>query len=479
MRNNDSQSYNLSYSLLRVFSPFFFIGKEKNTNSLLLTHYLTKLFLAYFVKLVIIETRNDFFYALQFSSDKTSAFFSFTPSINMNLALTIILVCVISLIQLPSTTTSIQVEQYYPEERDDLLQLRDSVASNAHLHDNWTGPPCINNQSKWVGIVCSNMHVVHLVLEGIQLTGFLPPTFLQNTTFLSTLSLKNNSIYGPLPNLTNLMHLEYVFLSLNRFSGSIPLDYIKLPELKQLELQENYADGQIPPFDQPTLTAFNVSYNHLEGRIPQTGVLQRFPKSSFDHNSNLCGSPLETLCPAPVIPLQDRKKKGLKVWSIALIVTAAVLVPLLFILVFFCNYKRVLGKAKTRRKQAGMRYQTHAERTERTEDPERTVELQFFGKEVPSFDLDDLLRASAEVLGEGKVGFTYKATMETGPVIAVKRLKDMNELSKKEFVQQMQLLGKVRHENLVEILSFYYSREEKLVVYEFVPDGNLFDLLHG
>lgn len=55
----------------------------------------------------------------------------------------------------------------------------------------------------------------------------------------------------------------------------------------------------------------------------------------------------------------------------------------------------------------------------------------------------------------------------------------MNGLSKKEFIQQMQLLGKIKHENLVKIISFYYSKVEKLIIYEFVPDGNLFDLLHG
>lgn len=113
------------------------------------------------------------------------------------------------------------------------------------------------------------------------------------------------------------------------------------------------------------------------------------------------------------------------------------------------------------------------------EDPERRVELEFFDKTIPVFDLDDLLRASAEVLGNGKVGSTYKATLESGAVVAVKRVKNMNALSKKEFVQQMQLLGKLKHENLVKIVSFYYSKEEKLIIYEFLPNGSLVDLLHG
>lgn len=113
------------------------------------------------------------------------------------------------------------------------------------------------------------------------------------------------------------------------------------------------------------------------------------------------------------------------------------------------------------------------------DDPERAVELEFFVNEAPVFDLDDLLRASAEVLGKGKLGTTYKAVLESGSVICAKRLENMNGLSKKEFFQQMQLLGNLRHENLVEIISFYHSKDEKLVIYEFIPDGSLFDLLHG
>lgn len=93
--------------------------------------------------------------------------------------------------------------------------------------------------------------------------------------------------------------------------------------------------------------------------------------------------------------------------------------------------------------------------------------------------MDDLLRASAEVVGRGEFGVTYKATLETGNVVAVKRLSYMNELSKKEFVQQMQLLGQIKHENLVEIISFYHSEDQKLIVYEVVSDCTLFELLHG
>lgn len=121
-----------------------------------------------------------------------------------------------------------------------------------------------------------------------------------------------------------------------------------------------------------------------------------------------------------------------------------------------------------------------AARSESTEELQtRQQGLEFFDKQMSAFDLDDLLRASAQVLGQGKLGTTYKTVLESGTTVAVKRLKNMNGLSKKEFVQQMQLLGSLRHENLVHIISFYYSKEEKLIISEFVPNGSLFELLHG
>ncbi|KAJ6935826.1 hypothetical protein NC652_010761 [Populus alba x Populus x berolinensis] len=267
------------------------------------------------------------------------------------------------------------------------------------------------------------------------------------------LLFRNNSIYGPLPNLSNLVHLESVFFSYNRLTGSIPSEYIELPNLKQLELQQNYLDGEIPPFNQPTLTLFNVSYNHLQGTIPDTDVLRRFSESSYDHNSNLCGIPLEpcpVLPPAPLVPPPSPPAQEVET---------------------------------PKEQQAGD--DSSPEGTDKkmphsqsTEDPERRIELPFFDKNIPVFDLDDLLRASAEVLGKGKLGTTYSANLESGAVVAVKTVKYMNSLSKKEFIQQMLLLGRMRHENLVHIISFHYSKQEKLIVYEFVPDGSLFELLH-
>jgi serine/threonine protein kinase len=102
----------------------------------------------------------------------------------------------------------------------------------------------------------------------------------------------------------------------------------------------------------------------------------------------------------------------------------------------------------------------------------------FFEGAVYTFDLEDLLRASAEVLGKGSVGTSYKAVLEEGTTVVVKRLKDV-AVTKREFEMQMEVLGKIKHDNVVPLRAFYFSKDEKLLVSDFMPAGSLSALLHG
>ncbi|XP_006848637.2 probable leucine-rich repeat receptor-like protein kinase At1g68400 [Amborella trichopoda] len=395
------------------------------------------------------------------------------------------------------------VDDFLPVERDALIELRETLNSTINLHSIWTGPPCIKNHSRWFGINCLNWHVTSLVLEGVQLSGSLKPDSFKNLTALRRLSFKNNSLFGTLPNFSNHPYLQFLQLSDNQFSGPIPGNFAEIPQLFELQMEGNSLNGTIPPFNQRTLKIFNVSNNLLEGQIPGTPVLQSFPVSSFVGNPGLCGKPLYETCtpsaptipitapplspslpgpPTPFVPPSEGPSKSFEVWGIVLIVVAATLVPLSVMLVFFCYYGRIYRKKSYGEEQGDLPRKGEANSSKSSGgwvNPEKAVVMEFFNQERPIFDLDDLLRASAEIMGRGKLGTTYKAMLETGSTVVVKRLKDMNGLSKKEFFQQMQLLGRLSHPNLVEIISFYYSQDEKLVVYEYLPNGSLFDLLHG
>ncbi|GJT20141.1 probable inactive receptor kinase [Tanacetum coccineum] len=102
-------------------------------------------------------------------------------------------------------------------------------------------------------------------------------------------------------------------------------------------------------------------------------------------------------------------------------------------------------------------------------------QLLFFGE--GGFLLDDLLRASAEVLGKGVVGTTYKAYLRHGEVI-VKRLKNVC-VSKREFTKRIVSVGELYHENILPIKGYYFGKEEKLLVFDYMPIGSLSSLLHG
>ncbi|TKY67695.1 Inactive leucine-rich repeat receptor serine/threonine-protein kinase [Spatholobus suberectus] len=101
------------------------------------------------------------------------------------------------------------------------------------------------------------------------------------------------------------------------------------------------------------------------------------------------------------------------------------------------------------------------------------------GDREMSYSLEDLLKASAETLGRGIMGSTYKAVMESGFIVTVKRLKDARYPGLEEFRAHIQVLGRLTHPNLVPLRAYFQAKEERLLVYDYFPNGSLFSLIHG
>lgn len=113
-------------------------------------------------------------------------------------------------------------------------------------------------------------------------------------------------------------------------------------------------------------------------------------------------------------------------------------------------------------------------------ETERSSKLVFLDRQTDvQFELEDLLKASAEMLGKGSLGTVYRAMLDDGNTVAVKRLKDANPCERGEFEQYMDLVGKLKHPNIVRLRAYYYAKEEKLLVYDYLPNGSLHALLHG
>lgn len=360
--------------------------------------------------------------------------------------------------------------------------------------------------TSWVGINCTSdgTRVFALRLPAIGLKGPIPPNTLGNLTALQVLSLRSNRLNGTLPSdLLSLSSLHFLFLQRNNFSGDIPASFPpridvldlsfnsftgnipagiqNLTELTGLNLQNNSLSGQIPNVTIPTLKHLNLSYNNLNGSIPSS--LHEFPSSSFLGNSFSCGLPLSPCSPVfPPSPKSPKKKQKLPLWAIiAIAVGGAVFILILIIVLIFCCVKKknrdpsrvTKGKASTRGEKP-----TRDEFGSGVQEPEKN-KLVFFEGCSYNFDLEDLLRASAEVLGKGSFGTAYKAVLEESNTVVVKRLKEV-VVGKKEFEQQMEIIGRVgQHHNVVPLRAYYYSKDEKLLVYDYMSGGSLLTLLHG
>ncbi|KAL6646168.1 hypothetical protein ACP70R_017776 [Stipagrostis hirtigluma subsp. patula] len=95
------------------------------------------------------------------------------------------------------------------------------------------------------------------------------------------------------------------------------------------------------------------------------------------------------------------------------------------------------------------------------------------------FELQDLLKATAEVLGTANLGVCYRATLMSGHSVVVKRFKEMNRVGREDFEEHMRRLGRLTHPNLLPLVAYYYRKEEKLLIHDYVPNRSLANLLHG
>ncbi|MED6122605.1 hypothetical protein PIB30_037096 [Stylosanthes scabra] len=96
-----------------------------------------------------------------------------------------------------------------------------------------------------------------------------------------------------------------------------------------------------------------------------------------------------------------------------------------------------------------------------------------------NFDLEDLLRASAEHLGTSSYATTYKILLENGVRLVIKRLKDVM-VEKQEFEHKIEIVQRIsQHPNVLPPLACYCSNDEKLLIYAYMTQGSFSKLLHG
>ncbi|PIA26534.1 hypothetical protein AQUCO_09100015v1 [Aquilegia coerulea] len=112
------------------------------------------------------------------------------------------------------------------------------------------------------------------------------------------------------------------------------------------------------------------------------------------------------------------------------------------------------------------------------QDGSKNKSLIFF-EGIRQFELEDLLKSQAEMLRKDDFGTSYKAVLDNGEFLCINRLNIIQDEEKRENIETyMEVLGNLRHNNIVSMKAYYFSRDEKLLFSDYMPKGSLFSFLH-
>eukprot|EP00252_Welwitschia_mirabilis_P006418 TRINITY_DN17300_c0_g1_i1.p1 TRINITY_DN17300_c0_g1~~TRINITY_DN17300_c0_g1_i1.p1 ORF type:complete len:734 (+),score=48.75 TRINITY_DN17300_c0_g1_i1:274-2475(+) len=322
----------------------------------------------------------------------------------------------------------------------------------------------------------------HIDLSRNRLSGSIPQEFQELPEIHLYLDLSSNNLRGEIPELimTRLVLTDFVDLSNNHLSGDI---FARMPrwsgmtklnlsfnsfsgtpnkslsifsELKSLDLSHNKFSGPLPSL--PDLSFLNLSYNDFQGNIPCQQYSKKFNRTSFLQNPDLCG---DCFGFPTCSELAARKA-----WLTVLDAAAAILLvcAVVSLLVIYLRGKR----------RSSVKLLPLAE----LHSPFSEAELR---KATDNF-------SPKKFLGNGSNGSVYRGDVPEEGTVAVKAFDDLDEDDDDDDDTKMQgaecflndclRLRKIRHRNLVKIISVCYRKGFKALVMEYMPNGSLQRLLH-
>nr|XP_027066129.1 receptor-like protein kinase HSL1 [Coffea arabica] len=283
------------------------------------------------------------------------------------------------------------------------------------------------------------------------------PQELTSLPELGTLLLDGNRLSGSLPSsIISWKGLNVLSFSNNELSGQIPAAIGLLPVLNALDLSENDFSGQIPAqIGLLRLNSLNLSSNRLSGRIPGEFENAAFDRS-FLGNAGLCSrNPSLGLNACASHTRESNKLSAKFVAAVSSIAAFGFLVALVYTFFLIRGYKK---------KKQGL---------------DSTWKLTSFQK--LNFTAPSLLSSLTEsnMIGSGGSGNVYRVPINSsGAYVAVKKICNSKRLDHKEFLAEVEILGTIRHSNIVKLMCCISTDSSKLLVYEYMENRSLDRWLH-
>ncbi|XP_031500168.1 cysteine-rich receptor-like protein kinase 10 [Nymphaea colorata] len=209
------------------------------------------------------------------------------------------------------------------------------------------------------------------------------------------------------------------------------------------------------------------------------------PTPTPSSSNNTSGHPLSPTPPPPSNgssnTMSGQKKSGTRKLVFLIIVISAVIVVLITCLVcgfywwtreFCCLWRKTLKPGGLQRKK------------EEDDGSEQRALRRAYAIDGAPLDLAIVRAATNDFaprnkLGQGGFGAVYRGQLHDGQEIAVKRLSCNTGHGPKQFDNEVQTLTKLQHRNLVRLLGGFMEAEEKILVYEYVPNTSLDNFLFG
>lgn len=330
------------------------------------------------------------------------------------------------------------------------------------LDSSWSGnDPCVGD---WMGIICSSGKVAAINLPNLRLNGTINPS-LGNLDSLVDIKLGGNNLTGQIPsNLSNLKSLKLVNLSSNNLAPPVP----SFPNGVTLLVANNPLIDKASSPSSPSTDSPNTPGSQTTPNSNDNGTGNGNRGTSKKSNSSAIIVP--TVC-ASLIAISLAGflfyYKGKRRKSTLMPETSIVVHP---------HDSSDPGSNSLKIVVAGSNANTP--RSEPHSSGHSNIHVIEAGNFIISVQV---LRtatknfAEKNILGRGGFGTVYKGELHDGTMIAVKRMEASVVTNKAidEFQAEIAMLTKVRHRNLVSILGFSMEGQERLLVYEFMPQGAL------
>ncbi|CAM6119438.1 unnamed protein product [Calypogeia fissa] len=316
------------------------------------------------------------------------------------------------------------------------------------------GDPCL--PVSWDFLTCSTdspPRVTDINLSGRNLTGSIPGAIGQMASLVN-LWLDNNQLTGSIPDLSQLAGLQTLHLQNNQLSGPFPSSLAKLDQLTEVFVSNNNLTGTVP-----------------SSLLNKGGLLLNASGNPYlCANSTCAGSSKSSVNIAAVV--------GGTVGG------AVLLLVLLACIVSFFLWRRYNNLKKIKKDPL--------EASRYPFQPSDSLGLGYMNEdELPSplgegarlFHLPELVVATdnfSKVIGSGGFGPVYYGKIvEDEQEIAVKVLSASSSQGAREFFNEVNLLSRVHHRNLVTLIGYCSDIKERMLIYEYMHNGSLRDHLHG